>query len=80
MLHAIIEFIKDEARALVGWTAAIGVVLIGFLLTEGASYHQLSVGLLLSAVSLFATMALLEGLWRAIEGAPRDGGGRHDKP
>ena len=79
MLHAIIELMRDEARALVGWTAAIGVMLIGFWFSEGASYHQLSVGLLLSAASLFATMALLEGLWRAIEGPRGDGGGRHDK-
>jgi len=79
MLHAIIELVKDEARSLLGWAVAISATLIGFWLSEGASYHQLFVGLLLSAVSLFATMALFDGLWRAMERRPKEGRARHDK-
>jgi len=77
MLHAIIELVKDEARSLLGWAVAISATLIGFWLSEGASFHQLFVGLLLSALSLFATMALFDGLWRAMEKGPNDGHGRH---
>ena len=77
MLHAIIELVKDEARSLLGWAVAISATLIGFWLSEGASFHQLFVGLLLSALSLFATMALFDRLWRAMEKGPNDGHGRH---
>lgn len=70
-IHAIAGWIKDEARVLCGWLAAICTALVGFWLSEGTHYHQLAVGLLASAVSFFVALALFEALWRTVDNQHR---------
>ncbi|MGY3485737.1 hypothetical protein ACVW1C_003620 [Bradyrhizobium sp. USDA 4011] len=58
--------IRKSRRALAGWMSLIVASLIGFLLTEGAPYHHLAVGVLLTSSTLFVLMALFEGVWRLL--------------
>ncbi|HTO64380.1 MAG TPA: hypothetical protein VMM15_24365 [Bradyrhizobium sp.] len=60
------ELIKDEAHALYGWAIVIALTLLGFRFSEGTLYHQLLIGVLISSVTLFVAMALLELVWRVI--------------
>ena len=69
LMYVILGFMKDEARALCGWAVVIGAV-IGFWLSEGTAHHQLVVGLLLSSVSLFVALSLIEALWRSPDDQP----------
>lgn len=70
LMYVILGFMKDEARAICGWAVVIGAALIGFWLSEGTAYHQLVVGLLLSSVSLFVALSLIEALWRSPNDQP----------
>ena len=67
MMRVMPELIRDEARAICGWAVLIAGALFGFWLTEGTRYHQFTVGVLMSSVTLFVSMILLELLWRAID-------------
>lgn len=67
-MRAMLELVRDEARALCGWTVLIAGALLGLWLTEGTLYHQFTVGVLMSSVTLFVSMTLFELLWRAIDG------------
>jgi len=57
---------RDEAHALYGWAILIAAALLGFWLSEGHSYHQFMVGVLMSSATLFVLMTLIELLLRAI--------------
>ncbi|WP_407168839.1 hypothetical protein [Bradyrhizobium sp. ORS 111] len=61
---ALSGLIRESWRALVSWACLIGASLIGFGVTEGAPYHHLAVGILLTSSTLFVCMALFEGIWR----------------
>jgi hypothetical protein len=65
-VRAILRMLKDEANALFVWTIAISGALVAFWLSEGTSYHQLAVGLLMSSGTLFVLMGLFEFIWRTI--------------
>lgn len=56
----IARLMKNEARALVIWAVVIAAALIFLWASRGTDDHQLAVGLLLSSISLFILMALLE--------------------
>ena len=66
-IHAALRILKDEANALLGWTAVIGGAVIAFWLSEATSFHQLAVGILLSSGTLFVLMSLVEIIWRTID-------------
>jgi hypothetical protein len=64
MVDELSALIRESSRPLAGWACLIGASLIGFRLTEGAPYHHLAAGVLLTSSTLFVLMALFEGLWR----------------
>lgn len=49
------------------WAALIAAALIAFRATRGTEYHQLALGILLSAVTLVILLSLVEVMWRALE-------------
>ena len=63
-----LELVRDEDRAVCGWVVLIAGALLGCWLTEGTLYHQFTVGVLMSSITLFVSMTSVELLWRAIEG------------
>ena len=66
-IRMIPQMLKDDANALIGWTAVIGgAAVVAFWLSEGTSYHQLAVGILMSSGTLLVLMALFEIIWRTI--------------
>jgi len=65
-IRAIFRTLKDEAIALFGWAIAIAGALVAFWLSEGTSYHQFAVGMLMASGTLFVLMALFEIIWRTI--------------
>ena len=71
MTDEMFGLIRKSWRALAGWLSLIGASLIGFLLTEGAPYHHLATGVLLSSSTLFILLALFEGAWRLLIGNER---------
>ena len=64
--HDVRTLIRESWRALAGWMGLISASLIGFLLTEGARYHHLAVGVLLTSATLFILMVLFEVAWRLL--------------
>ena len=65
-IRAILRMLKDEAIALFGSAIAIAGALVAFWLSEGTSYHQFAVGMLMASGTLFVLMALFEIIWRTI--------------
>ena len=59
---------REYWRALGGWACLIVASLIAFWLTEGTQYHQLAVGIMMSASTLFILMAIFECIWRLLVG------------
>jgi hypothetical protein len=57
--------IRSKRRALGGWALLIGASLIGVRLSAGTSFHQLAIGILMSSITLFVSMAVFESLWLA---------------
>lgn len=57
---------RDYWPALGGWACLIVASLIAFWLTEGTPYHQLAVGVMMSASTLFILMAIFECIWRLL--------------
>ncbi|MBR0799997.1 hypothetical protein JQ615_31990 [Bradyrhizobium jicamae] len=64
MADRLSALVRESWLTLAGWACLIGVSLIGFLLTEGAPYHHLAAGVLLTASTLLILLALFEGFWR----------------
>jgi hypothetical protein len=64
--RTMLGLIKDEDYALCVWVIAVGVALFGYWLSEGTTYHQFAVGMMMSVATLFVLMAILEVLWRGI--------------
>jgi hypothetical protein len=58
------------------WAALIAAALIAFRATQGTEYHQLALGIVLSAVTLLLLLSLVEAIWQALEA--RFGSGRSD--
>ena len=58
------------------WAALIAAALIAFRATQGTEYHQLALGILLSAVTLLLLLSLVEVVWLALEA--RFGSGQSD--
>jgi len=69
IMRTTLDAIRDEGRALCGWLAAVGTALLAFWVSEGTTYHQLAVGILMSSATLFVLMAAFEILWHAIDRA-----------
>jgi hypothetical protein len=65
MTSAMLRLLKDNSTRLCGWAAAICAALIVFWISRGTPYHQLAIGILASAVSLFVLMSLVEAAWFA---------------
>jgi hypothetical protein len=61
------QMIAKNARTLVWWAFITGLALIAVVSTRGRSYHQLSIGILLTSLTLFILLSLLEFVWRAVE-------------
>jgi hypothetical protein len=64
--RAVLVMLADEAAALCWWGLLIAGALIGYRVSEGTSYHQLAVGILMSSLILFALLAVFECIWSAI--------------
>jgi hypothetical protein len=61
------QMIAENAQTLVWWALITGLALIAVVSTRGHSYHQLSIGILLTLLTLFILLSLLELVWRALE-------------
>ncbi|MGY3441083.1 MULTISPECIES: hypothetical protein [unclassified Bradyrhizobium] len=71
MTDEISGLIRRSWRVLAGWMSLIGASLIGFLLTEGTSYHHLATGILLCSSTLSILLVLFDGAWRLFVGNER---------
>jgi hypothetical protein len=67
MTQAMLRLLKDNSTRLYGWVAAICIAAIIFWISRGTPYHQLAIGILASAVTLFVLMSLVEGAWFAAD-------------
>lgn len=50
-----------------GWVALIAASLAAFWVTRASQYHQLALGLLLSAIALLILLLLVELVWQVLE-------------
>jgi hypothetical protein len=67
MTPAMLRLLKDNSTRLYGWAAAICAAGIIFGISRGTPYHQLAIGLLASAITLFVLMSIVEGAWFAAD-------------
>jgi hypothetical protein len=67
MTPAMLRLLKDNSTRLYGWAAAICAAAIIFWISRGTPYHQLAIGILASAITLFVLMSIVEGAWFAAD-------------
>lgn len=56
--------LQEYRSAIASFAALIAGALIFFWISRGTQYHQLAIGILLSAVTLAAALTLFEICWR----------------
>ena len=63
----ILRSVKIDPSTAWSWAGLIAATLIVFWATRGTEYHQLALGILLSAVTLLILLSLVEVVWQALE-------------
>ena len=57
----------DSAHTLFWWAAVTALALIAAIATQGHRFHQLSIGIVLTAATLFILLSLVEIVWLVVE-------------
>lgn len=65
--HNVLRKLRIDPQTAWSWAAAIVAALVVFLASRGTQYHQLTLGVLLSSVTLLVALSLFEVLWRLFE-------------